>query len=134
MNVLTSLNNLKTKIDDLDAGKLNIVSVDLIKISDVVDKLVVKNIKFNTSISDATTLIHINQYNINKQILERKKLKMLIKNTKFSGLATTISLNTRIGEVENKIDVVKNLSNTSKIGKLENNIPDVSGLVQKNWL
>ena len=83
INVLTSLNNLKTKIDDLDAGKLNIVSVDLTKISDVVDKLVVKNIKFNTLISDATTLIHINQYNVNKQILEKKKSEMLIKNTKF---------------------------------------------------
>ena len=83
INVLTSLNNLKTKIDDLDAGKLNIVSVDLTKISDVVDKLVVKNIKFNTLISDAATLIHINQYNVNKQILEKKKSEMLIKNTKF---------------------------------------------------
>ena len=69
-NVPTSLNNLKTKIDDLDAGKLKTVRVDFKKLSDVVDKEVVKNSKFNTlkikvnnlenKIPDATTLIHIN--------------------------------------------------------------------------
>ena len=69
-NVPTSLNNLKTKIDVLDAGKLKTVRVDFKKLSDVVDKEVVKNSKFNTlkikvnnlenKISDATTLIHIN--------------------------------------------------------------------------
>ena len=42
---------------------------------------------------------------------------------------TTISLNTRTGEVENKINVFRNLSNTNKIGNFENNVPDVSGLV-----
>ena len=61
---------LKTKIDDLDVGKLKTVRVDFKKLSDVVDKEVVKNSKFNTlkikvnnlenKISDATTLIHIN--------------------------------------------------------------------------
>ena len=68
-NVTTSLNNLKTKIDDLDVGKLKTVPIDLKKLSDVVDN-VVKNTKFNTlktkvntlgkKIPDATTLIHIN--------------------------------------------------------------------------
>ena len=68
-NVPTSLNNLKTKVDDLDVGKLKTVPVDLKKVSDVVDNEVVK--KFNTlktkinnlekRIPDATTLIHINQ-------------------------------------------------------------------------
>ena len=68
----TSLNNLKTKIDDLDIGKLKTVPVNLKKVSDVVDNEVVKNTKFNTlnskvsnletKIPDAPTLIHINQY------------------------------------------------------------------------
>ena len=39
VNVRTSLNNLKTKVDDSNVGKLKIVSVDLKKLSDVVDKL-----------------------------------------------------------------------------------------------
>ena len=81
VNVSTSLNNLKTKIDDLDVGKLKAVPIDLKKLSDVVDN-VVKNTKFNTlktkvntlgkKIPDATTLIHINQYNTDKQNLGKK--------------------------------------------------------------
>ena len=52
------------------------------KLSDVVDNEVVKSTKFNTvrtkvnslekKISDATTLIHINQHNTDKQNLEKK--------------------------------------------------------------
>ena len=78
-SIPTSLNNLKTKTDDLDVGKLKTVPVGLKKqISDVVDNKVVKNTKFNTletkinslekKIPDAGTLIHINQYNADKQI------------------------------------------------------------------
>ena len=47
VNVPTGLNDLKTKIDDLDVGKLNTVNIDLNKISDVVSKEVVKNTKSN---------------------------------------------------------------------------------------
>ena len=66
----------------LDVGKLKNVPVDLKKLSDVGDNEIVKNTKFNTlktkvndlenKIPDATTLIHINQYNTYKQNLERK--------------------------------------------------------------
>ena len=90
--VPTGLNNLKAKVDDLDAGKLKNIPVDLKKLSDAVDNEVVKTTKFNTlktkvnnlekKISDATTLIHINQYNTEKQNLE-KKTEMLIKSTRY---------------------------------------------------
>ena len=92
VNVPTSLNNLKAKVNDLDAGKLKTVPLDLKTVSDVVDNEVVKNTKFNTLKTkvnnlakknpDATTSIHINQYNTDKQNLE-KKLEMLIKNTSY---------------------------------------------------
>ena len=36
MNVPVSLNNLKTKVDDLDVGNLKTVPIDLQKLSDVV--------------------------------------------------------------------------------------------------
>ena len=82
VNVSSSLNNLKSKVDDSDLGKLKTVSVDLKVLSDVVDNEVAKNTKFITletkannlekKIPDATTLIHINQYNIDKQNLEKK--------------------------------------------------------------
>ena len=85
VNVPTTLNNLnslKTKVDDLDAGKLKTAPVDLKKLNDVVDTELVKNTKFNTlkakvnnldqKIADSTILIHINQYNKDKQNLEKK--------------------------------------------------------------
>ena len=82
VNVPTSLDNLKTRIGDWDVDKLKIVSVDLKKLSDVVDNEIVKNTKFNTlktkannlqkKIPDVTTLIHINQYDTDKQNTEKK--------------------------------------------------------------
>ena len=79
----------KTKVNDLDFGKLEVVLVGLKIIIGAVDNEVVKNTKFNTlktkvnnlekKIPDATTLTHINQCNTDKVNLE-KKLEMLIKN------------------------------------------------------
>ena len=42
------MNNLKTKVVNLDVGKLKTVPIDLKKLSDVVSKNVVKNTEFNT--------------------------------------------------------------------------------------
>ena len=71
-------NMLRTKIN---VCKLNTAPIDLKKLSDVVDNEVTKNTKLNTlktkvnnlekKIPDATTLIHINQYNTDKQNLEK---------------------------------------------------------------
>ena len=68
------MNNLKTKVDDVDVDKSKTVLVDLKKPRDVVDNEVVKSTKFNTlktklkslekKILD--TLIHINHYGIDK--------------------------------------------------------------------
>ena len=75
------MNNLKTKVDDLDIDKLKTIPVDLKKVSDVVSKEVGKNVKLNKlntkvnnseiKIPDGTTLIHTNQYNACKQNLEK---------------------------------------------------------------
>ena len=48
VNVSTSLNNLKTNVNDLDVGELKTVPIDLKKLSYVVYNQVVKNPKFNT--------------------------------------------------------------------------------------
>ena len=71
------MNNLKTKVEDLNFGKLKTIPVDLKKLSDVVGNEVDKDTKFNTlktkvnnldtKVPDATTLVHINQYNTDKQ-------------------------------------------------------------------
>ena len=72
------MNDLKTKVDDLDVDKLNTVPVHLKKLSDVVDNEVLKNTKFNAlktkvnnlekRIPDTSALIYINQCNTDKQI------------------------------------------------------------------
>ena len=113
VNVPTSLNNLKTKTDNLGIVKWKTVSVDLKKLSDVVDNEVVKNAKFNTlkekvnnlnqKIPDATTLIYMNQYNTDKQNLEKKIGHADKKIQDTSGLVTSTDLNTKIGEVENEV-------------------------------
>ena len=81
VNVPTSLNNLKTKVYDLDVGILKTVLADLskIRISDkIVDNELAKRTKFNTlkkkvnkivkKTPDATTLVPINQYNTDNKI------------------------------------------------------------------
>ena len=88
VDVPTSLNNLKTKVDDWGVGKLITVPLDLKEFNDLVDYEVVKNTKFNTLKTkvnnlkkknlDAATLIQINQCNTYKQNLE-KKIEMFIK-------------------------------------------------------
>ena len=71
VNVPTSLNNLKPKVDDLNVVKLKTVCSILKELSDLVKKEVAKNAKFdmpNAKVNDlenkingATNLIHINQ-------------------------------------------------------------------------
>ena len=109
MNVPTSLNNLKTKVDDLDVSKLKTVPIDSKKLSDVVTNEFAKNVIFNTlntkvnslenKIPDATTLIHINQYNTDKQDLEKKFGDVDKK------IPDTTVFNTKISEVENKYQI-----------------------------
>ena len=82
------MNSLKTKVYNLNVGKLKTVSIGLKNVSDLLDNEVVKNIKFNTlkskvneidkKIPDATTFVKINQYNTDKQNFEEKK-SMLVK-------------------------------------------------------
>ena len=82
VKIPTGLNNLKTKINDLDVVKLKIIPIDLEKMSNLVDKKVVKKAVYDTlntkvynleeKISGGSTLIWTNQYNIDQQSLEKK--------------------------------------------------------------
>ena len=47
INVPTSLNNLKTKIDDFDVGELKTVAIDLKRLNNVLDKKAVKKTVYN---------------------------------------------------------------------------------------
>ena len=89
---------------------------------------VVKNTKFNTlkttvnnlekKIPDATTLIHINQYNTDKQNLEKKIEIVDIKIHNVSGLVTTTVLNTKASML------VKNADFDTIIIEIENKVTD----------
>ena len=132
------MNKLKTKLDDLDVGKLKTFPEDLKELNNVVDNEVVKNAEFKTlstkvnnfdkKIPDVTTLIHINQHNIDKQNLEKKNDNIDKKIPDASGLVTTTVFNSKISEVENKIPdtsslVTKTVINT-RISEVENKIAD----------
>ena len=75
--------------------------------------IITKNIKFNTletkvnnlekKIPDVTTLIHINQYNADKQNLEKTIGNVVKKTPNTSGLVTTTVLKIKISEVESKV-------------------------------
>ena len=87
--------------------------VDLKSLSDEVDNKVIKNTKFNTlktrvnnlkkKIPDATTLIHMNQYNTDKQNLEKKIGDVDNKKYKYEWFSEYNCFEYKIGEVENKI-------------------------------
>ena len=64
---------------------------------------------------DATTLSHKNQYNTDKQNLEKKIGGVDKKIPDTSGLVTTTILNTKISEVENKIPDTSSLVTRIKI-------------------
>ena len=82
VNPPTGWNDLKTKIYDLDVGKLKTVPIDLKKLSDMMSKDVVKETVYNKlstkvnnlekKIPDTFTLIQINQYNTDTHNLEKK--------------------------------------------------------------
>ena len=138
VNIPSSLNNLKIKGDDLDVGKLKTVPIDLKKLTDVVDNEIVRNMKFNTlkikvhnlekKVPDAATLIHINQYNTDKQNVEKKIGDVYKKTSDTSGVVTTTVLNTKGSEYANKIPDTSSLMTTivlnTKISEVENKIFD----------
>ena len=113
------MNNLKTKVGDLDVGKLKTVPLDLKKLSDVVDNEFLKNTKLNTlkikvnnlesKIPDTTTLPQISQTNTGQQNLEKNIGDVDKKLPDTSRLVTTTVLNTKISEIENTIPDTSNL-------------------------
>ena len=78
-------------------------------------------------------LIHINQYNTHKQSLEIKLDNKKILDV--CDFVTAIVLNTKIGEVENKIPGTSGLETNSVLktifGEVENKVSDASYLVKK---
>ena len=73
------------------------------------NKLNTKVNNLENNIPVATTLIHINQYNTDKQIFRKAPEDIDKKVPDTSSLVTTTVLNTKFKEVENKIPNVSGL-------------------------
>ena len=102
----TNLASLKTEVDKLDIGELVPISVDLIKLSDVVKNDVVKKTVYN-------------------------KLVEKVDNIDASDFVLKTNYNTKITELENKILDISNLATKTALTTSEIKIPSVSNLVQK---
>ena len=73
------MNNLKTKVDDLDVAKLKTLPVDLKQLSDVVDNEVVKNTKLKTLKTKVNVRARLKQANLVTKTDFNKKLTSLNK-------------------------------------------------------
>ena len=69
-------------------------------------------------IPDASTLVHINQYRKDKQNLEKKIGDVDQKIPDISALVTTIVLNTKISEVENRTPANSKYVTTQQFNEL----------------
>ena len=124
----TNLANLKTEVDKLDIDKLVPVPADLSKLSNVVNKEVVKKTEYDKLVAN------VNNINIGtgKFILEsdydadKTELKNKIPN--ISNLATKAALTT----IENKIPNISTVATKAALNAIKNKIPDVSNLVKKS--
>ena len=114
------------------------------KLRDLVDNEVAKNTKFTTlktkvnilgkKILDATTLIHINQCNTDKQYFKKiEDINRKIPVT--SALVTSTIFNIKFTEVENKIPNTSSLVPTTVLNsKIENKKLRIKFLIMKNIL
>ena len=112
VNVPTTLNNLKTRVGELDVGELKITPVDLKKLSDVVgneavektvySKLKAKLNKLDKKITNATILIHINQYNTDKPNLDKKNRNIYKKIPDVTVLVTLVFLIQKLKKLRTK--------------------------------
>ena len=128
----TNWANLKSEVDKLDIDMLIPVPIDLSKLNNVVKNEVVKKtvyVKLLAKVNNIDTreVVLKTKYDAHKTELE-KKIPDTSKLVKKSGC------NTKVSEIESKIQIISGLVITSALTAVENKIPSVSNLVQKNRL
>ena len=113
----SGLSSLKSKLDQLNTGKLETTPVDISKLSDAVKSKAIKKTEYNAKIKDTTLNAKTND--VKAEILS------------ITSLATTIALNAKINEVKDKILSITNLAINTALTAVENKIPNFSNLVKK---
>ena len=126
-NVPSNLSNLKSKLDELDVGKLVTAPVDLSKLSDVVKNNVVKKDVYNAKIKNIEDKIaDITNLATNTTLNEVKN-----KIPSITNLATATALDAEINGVKNKIPNIATFATTTTLTAVESKITNVSNLVKK---
>ena len=128
----TNLANLKIEVDKLDIEKLVPVPTGLSKLSDVVKNDVAKTTVYDKLVAkvnniDTSGFVLKAKYDTDKSELEKK-----ISDT--TGLVKKTDYNTKITGLENKIPDTSKLATKTALNVVENKIPSVSNLVEKNRL
>ena len=131
----TNVAILKNKVNKLGLDKLVPVLVDLSKLSDVV-KNVIKMAEYNKLVNkvnniDTSGFILKTKFDADKLELE-KKIPNTSPNT--SNLIKKSDYNTKINEIEGKIQSISNLATKTALTAVENKIPSTNNLVKKNRL
>ena len=135
----SNLASSKTEVHKPDIDKLTPVPNDLAKLSNVVKNDVVKKTVYDKLVAkvnnvDTRGFVLKATYDTNKSDLENKISDADKKNPDTSELATKTDLNSEITEKEGKIPSITGLATNSALTAVENEIPDVSGLVKTNRL
>ena len=125
-----NLANLKTEVDKLDIDKLVPVPVDLSKLSDMVENVVIKKTDYNAKITEIENKIPDISNLATKTALNTVENK--IPDT--SGLVKKTDYNTKITEIEGKIPDISNLATKTALTFVGNKIPDMHNLAAKTSL
>ena len=125
----SNLASLKREVDKLDINNLVPVSVDLIKLSDVVKNDVVKKTVYEKLVAkvnniDTSLFVLKIKYDTDKSELEKK-----IPGT--SGLVKKTYYNAKITEIEGKIPSISGLATNTALTAVENKVPNIGSLVKK---
>ena len=116
--------------------KLKTVSIDLSKLSNVVNNDVVKKIVYDKLVPkvnniDTSGFVLKTKYGKDKSDLEKKISDTDKKILDTSRLVKKTDYNAKISEIENKIPSIRGLDTNSALTAVENKIPNVSNLVKK---
>ena len=119
----TNLASLKTEVDKLDIDKLAPVPVDMSKLSDVVQKDVVKKAVYDQLAAK------VNNIDTSAFVLKTKYQTDKIELQKKIPDVADFAKKTKLTELEHKIPDVGSLATKTAVSAIQNKIPSVSSLI-----
>ena len=127
----TNLANLKTEVDKLDIDKLVPVPTDLSKLSNVVKNDVVKKDVCNKLVTKVDNIDTGGFALKTKYDADKSKLENKIPDA--SGLVKKTDYDSKIADIKCRIPDISGLATKTALTAVENKIPSVSNLVNKNY-